>query len=210
VCHTHTLDDSILLLKLGIDGLTHTFIDKPPTPELISIAKQNGAFVIPTLATMASQTGKCSLEAVAFMKESGKENLLDSHTREKQGKCYCMGTEECNIEYALESVRQYRKAGVDILCGSDAVEHSPGVALGLSQHHELALFVEKCGFTPAEALRSTTALVAQRFGLSDRGRLAPGLLADLLLVKGDPTKQIRDTLAIQGIWRNGVRFSSQK
>eukprot|EP00026_Physarum_polycephalum_P007763 Phypoly_transcript_07829.p1 GENE.Phypoly_transcript_07829~~Phypoly_transcript_07829.p1 ORF type:complete len:421 (+),score=63.39 Phypoly_transcript_07829:166-1428(+) len=210
VCHIHTLADSVLLFELGVDGLTHTFIDRPPTPEVISLAKRTGAFVIPTLATMASQVGAHSEEAIRFMKESGKEDFLDSHTKEKQHHCYGLGTKECKFEYALESVRQYHQAGVDILCGSDAMVLSPGVALGLSVHHELSIFVEKCGFTPSEALRSATALVAKRFRLNDRGRLEKGLLADLLLVRGDPTKKIQDLLAIEGIWRGGVRVSRVK
>lgn len=210
VGHIHTLNDALILLRAGVDGLTHTFIDVPPTPEVVSLAKQNNTFLVPTLATMASQAGKSIDDAVRFMKESGKEDLLDQKTKAKQACCYGMGSKESNFEYAVESVRQFRQAGLDVVCGSDAVEHSLGVALGLSFHHELSLFVEKCGFSPAEALRSATALAAKRFRLDDRGRLAPGLLADLLLVKGDPTSNIRHTLDIQGIWREGVRFSGEK
>src|SRR6185369_6428184 len=45
---------------------------------------------------------------------------------------------------------------------------------------------------------------AARFALSDRGRIAPGLRADLVLVEGDPTKEIRRTRAIVGVWKRGV------
>jgi len=43
---------------------------------------------------------------------------------------------------------------------------------------------------------------------TDRGRIAPGLIADLLLVKGNPTTNISDTLSILGVWRGGVGRSN--
>jgi imidazolonepropionase-like amidohydrolase len=70
-------------------------------------------------------------------------------------------------------------------------------------HHELHLFVHKIGMTPAEALRSATSLVAKRFQFDDRGRLAEGLNADLLLVEGYPLEDIDATLNIRGVWRDG-------
>jgi adenine deaminase len=45
---------------------------------------------------------------------------------------------------------------------------------------------------------------ADRFGLADRGRIAPGLRADLLLVEGDPTHQVGATRRIIGVWKRGV------
>jgi len=70
-------------------------------------------------------------------------------------------------------------------------------------HQELNVFVHKIGMTPAEALRSATSLVAKRFQFTDRGRLAEGLNADLLLVEGNPLEDIDATLNIRGVWRDG-------
>lgn len=50
-------------------------------------------------------------------------------------------------------------------------------------------------------------LPAARFGLDDRGRIVSGLRADLLLVEGDPTATISDTLNIRGVWRRGARLA---
>lgn len=68
------------------------------------------------------------------------------------------------------------------------------------------LLVAKAGLSPLEVLRSTTSLTADLFGWSDRGRIAPGLKADLLLVEGNPLNDIGDLLNIRGIWRDGVKF----
>ena len=75
-------------------------------------------------------------------------------------------------------------------------------------HHELHLFVHKIGMTPAEALRSATSLVARCFKFEDRGRLARGLNADLLLVEGNPLEDIDATLNIRGVWRDGIACSA--
>jgi imidazolonepropionase-like amidohydrolase len=79
-----------------------------------------------------------------------------------------------------------------------------GTAWGLSLHHELFLFVNKCGFTPVEALRSATSVTARCFGFGDRGRIAKGLNADLVLVEGNPCEDIDATLNLRGVWRDGV------
>lgn len=75
-------------------------------------------------------------------------------------------------------------------------------------HHELALFVQKCGFTPAEALRSATALTAKRFKFQDRGRISEGLKADIVLVEGNPLEDIDHTLDLRAVWKNGVLCSA--
>jgi imidazolonepropionase-like amidohydrolase len=97
-----------------------------------------------------------------------------------------------------------RDAGVDILAGTDAAHLGPpGMAHGASLHGELQLLV-RGGLTPTEALRAATSVTARRFGLDDRGRIAPGLRADLTLVDGDPTVAIEDTLSTRRVWRGGV------
>jgi adenine deaminase len=65
------------------------------------------------------------------------------------------------------------------------------------------------GLTPIEALRAATAASADAFKLSDRGRIAPGQRADLLLVDGNPTAQVLATRAIERIWKRGVPFDRE-
>lgn len=87
--------------------------------------------------------------------------------------------------------------------GSDSAGPAVGTSFGLSMHHELYLFVHKVGMTPEEALRSATSVIAKRFKFTDRGRLAGGLNADMLLVEGNPLEDIDATLNIRGVWRDG-------
>jgi adenine deaminase len=59
-----------------------------------------------------------------------------------------------------------------------------GTALGISVHHELSMYVNHCGFSPIQALRSAISITVRRYNLADRGRIVMGLAADLLLVRG--------------------------
>jgi imidazolonepropionase-like amidohydrolase len=91
------------------------------------------------------------------------------------------------IERNADSVRRAVKAGVRIAMGSDAVYSMFG-----QNTRELGWFV-KAGMTPAQALESATTVPAALFGLEKQlGRLAPGYLADLVAVEGDPLQRIDD------------------
>jgi len=132
------------------------------------------------------------------------KRLLDSLSRSMN--VYPQG----ELKDAFAGVMALHKAGVDILAGSDVSEPLPilgGLAHGASLHHELQLLVA-AGLTPIEALKSATSVPARRFGLIDRGRIVPGARADLLLVNGDPTTNVADTLSIQCTWRRGVMLNS--
>jgi imidazolonepropionase-like amidohydrolase len=102
------------------------------------------------------------------------------------------------VEY--DALMAFHRAGVTILAGSDAP--NGGTTEGASVHLELELLVE-AGLTPVEALRAATFSPARAFGLQDRGRIAEGLKADLLLVEGKPDQNITDTRKIAQIWKAG-------
>lgn len=72
-------------------------------------------------------------------------------------------------------------------------------------HRELELLVH-AGLTPIEALTAATSAPAKYFRLTDRGRIAPGLRADLLLVSGDPVANILATREVVSVWKRGVRM----
>jgi len=112
----------------------------------------------------------------------------------------CTGPEQCAA--ALEIVRQLKAARVRILAGTDVP--NPGTTHGASLHSEMELLV-RAGLTPVEALAAATSEPATAYGLIDRGRIAPGFRADLLLVQGEPDRDIRTTRNIATVWKLGVR-----
>jgi imidazolonepropionase-like amidohydrolase len=90
-------------------------------------------------------------------------------------------------------------AGVPICFGGDV-----GVFAHGKNVRELELMVAH-GMTPLAALKTATSASAEILLLKDRGRLRPGLLADLVAITGDPTKDIATLWKVNAVWKNGAR-----
>lgn len=113
-----------------------------------------------------------------------------------------------NFTASIASARALHEAGVEILAGTDANAQNlaPGhPAFGKSIHDELELLVQ-AGLEPLQALRSATKLPAGVWGLHDRGVVEPGMVADLVLVQGDPSRNISVTRDIRKVWVGGHLF----
>lgn len=198
VVHASTEADALHAIASGADGLVHVFHDAPASPAFIAVARPGDAFVVPTLSVIAgfAQAG----EGAGLAADPRLQPWLTAGQRASLGSAFPGAPRPQTLDSALRSVAALHAAGVDVLAGTDA--GNPGTAHGASLHGELALLV-RAGLSPPAALAAATSAPARRFGLDDRGRIAPGLRADLLLVDGDPTVDIAATRAIAGIWKNG-------
>ena len=157
------------------------------------------AVISPTLTMLESASG---LRATGLEQDSRIAPYLTESSADSLAHPLGAGPPgHVSAAHARDLVRPLADAGVTLLAGSDAP--TPGTAHGASLHQELALLVD-AGLRPAEALHAATAAPARCFSLTDRGRIAPGLSADLLLVDGDPTTDITATRNILGIWRRGA------
>lgn len=200
VVHVSAMDDARHALDAGADGLAHVFIDTLADDAVVASARKHGAFVVPTLSVMAGfQRGG---EGAALADDPRFKSRLTSAQDGTLRATFPIGSVKPfpALDRAIESTRRLHAAGVEILAGTDA--GNPGTAHGASLHGELALLV-RAGMTPVEALQAATSKPAKRFGLDDRGRIAPGLRADLLLVEGDPERDISATRDIVRVWKNG-------
>jgi imidazolonepropionase-like amidohydrolase len=174
IAHASTRDAVLLAQAAGVDVLTHAPIDR--ALEESEVAGTSGQVVVPTLTMMEAIVQKIG----AFAPVS--------------------------YDVARATVGQWHRAGVTILAGTDA-NQAPSApaspAYGTSLHHELELLVD-AGLSPVDALRSATNLAAQHFGLPDRGVIAAGKRADLMLIDGDPLQDISAVRKIAGVWCAGV------
>ena len=106
------------------------------------------------------------------------------------------GRYEKSYQKMVDFVGILYRAGVPIVAGTDDV---PGFTL----HSELALLV-KAGLTPAQALQVATRNGARYTRTSnDRGSIVAGKLADLVLVDGDPTRNIEDVRRVSAVITRG-------
>lgn len=199
--HLSTAQAAREVIEDGADGLAHVWADQPATPEDVALARRHGIFLVPTLGVLAGTCGDTAtartLAADTVLRAylNGREIRslsADSHLRRHDARA---------MANARMTVAAMRAAGVPILAGTDAP--NPTTAHGVSLHGELSLLVD-AGLSPVEALAGATSVPATAFRLTDRGRIEPGRRADLLLVDGDPTRDIRATRRIAMVWKGGV------
>ena len=107
-----------------------------------------------------------------------------------------------HLAFAAAVTRLALQAGVALAAGADSVA---GVGDTLPNIHiELQLLVDHAGLTPSQALRSATREAAVAIGVQDSlGTLEPGKLADLVVLRGDPLQDIRNTRRVQLVVKRG-------
>jgi Tol biopolymer transport system component len=96
-----------------------------------------------------------------------------------------------------DGLRRLLKAGTRIVAGTDT-------PIAVNLHAEIASYVD-AGWTPFQALQAATVVPADVLGL-DAGAIAPGKLADITLIEGDPLKDISATLNVREVISNGRVF----
>jgi imidazolonepropionase-like amidohydrolase len=186
-------------IATGADGLVHLFVDEPVDDAFVRLVAEHNAFVIPTLTVLDSVNRNGGNAALADDPALAPYLTPDDVRMLKSG--FPGKTPPADVrKIPSETVKALNAAGVRVLAGTDC--GNPGTTHGASVHRELALLVS-AGLTPIKALAAATAQTALTFGLTDRGRIAPGLRADLVLVDGDPTVDIMATRKIAGVWKQG-------
>jgi imidazolonepropionase-like amidohydrolase len=109
----------------------------------------------------------------------------------------------------MEFERAFVKAGGLLLTGLDPTGIG-GIIAGFGDQRGVELLVE-AGFTPVEAIHIATSNGAQFLGESDRiGTIAPGKDADLVVIKGDPSKKIEEIENVDIVFKKGVGYDSAK
>ncbi len=208
--HAFSVDMAEIVLKSGADGLTHTFFDQAPPQSVIDLYKKHNAFVIPTLGLIASATKTQQDYREKFADIAATRSLLDEFSVKTLRETVGAASPEARFEYAVDSVRKLKAEGIDVLAGTDSAVGLQGVGLGPGLWLELQLYVDECGFSVTDVLRSATSVPARRLNFLDRGVVAKGRRADLLLVKGNVTEDLSclwEGDGIVGVWKEGIKAS---
>jgi len=149
-------------VRAGIHSIEHgIYLDDTA----IELMLKHGTFLVPTL-----------LAPIAVLEVGEKGGMPDYGIRKARE----------TIEAHSDSISRAHKAGVKIAMGTDAGVMPHGTNL-----RELGLMVN-IGMTPMQAIVATTKVAAECLGWQDRvGTLEPGKLADIVIAKADPLKDIR-------------------
>lgn len=109
----------------------------------------------------------------------------------------------------LQFERAFVKAGGTLLAGLDPTGNG-GVVPGFGDQREVELLVD-AGFTPVEAIHIATSNGAEFLGQLNRiGTLAAGKAADLMVIHGDPSANIRDIEKVEIVFKDGIGYDSAK
>ncbi|MGW5054975.1 amidohydrolase family protein [Actinokineospora sp. NPDC004072] len=201
VAHVSSTAGVKQVVSAGVDVLAHVPAAAELHKALVDRIAEAGIVICPTLATIENTLGEAGGAAVAGDPRLA-EALGDAWARRlTSGVSGPRGRDMPPYSRAEDNVRRLADAGVTLLAGTDAP--NPGTVFGASLHRELELLV-RCGISPAQALAAATTQPARVFGLADRGRVAAGQRADLVLVSGDPLTDITTTRSIERIWRAGT------
>lgn len=190
---------------LPAERLAALDLNSKPVRDFVALLKRHKTVIDPTAATFAfmqQRDGEVSPTFAPVMDHlpptvqrwflSGGMKIADDATAARYKASYA--------KMVAFIGRMYR-AGVPLVAGTD--EYLVGFAL----HSELALYVQ-AGLTPAQALQVATLNGAKYTGtLHERGSIAPGKLADLVLVDGDPTKNIADLRKVALVITQGKLIS---
>lgn len=106
-------------------------------------------------------------------------------------------------KWGAEVTRRARELGVPVAAGTDAMGSEQGNSLP-NLHRELQLLVDEAGFTPLQAISSATSVGARTLKIEKTvGTIAVGKLANLVVLRADPTKDIRNTREITFVMKRG-------
>jgi len=188
------------VVDAGVDVVAHIPVDADLPRSLAERIAARGIVVGPTLATVENTLG--GRGGAALLGDPRLAGPMGEWARRLASSATGQpGRRLPPYARAEHNVRSLIDAGVTLLAGTDAP--NPGTLFGASLHRELELLV-RCGLSPTRALAAATSGPARVFGLDDRGRVAVGLRADLVLVSDDPLTDITATRSIRQIWRGGT------
>ncbi|MCJ2184847.1 CIA30 family protein [Novosphingobium sp. 1949] len=183
--HTVTVDRGLVAARAGVDSLAHGLQDRKLTSAEVAEIKASGMAMAPTLA------------------------VYDPYKRGPIGQTDDPRLQQSVRKFAnaLYNVKVLFDAGVPIALGTDA--GMPGTPHGASTLHELELLV-KAGLTPSQALVAGTRTSAQILRVAkDRGTIAVGKRADLVLFSGKPWQDIGDIHKLYRVYIDGKLVSGE-
>jgi imidazolonepropionase-like amidohydrolase len=149
------------------------------------------------------------------MSENARVSFLTSRARlddsarnqQRYGRPDSPWTKAFRMEMEFE--RSFAQAGGLLIAGVDPTGNG-GALPGFGDQRQVELLVE-AGFTPLEAIKICTGNGAQFLGIADQvGSIVPGKAADLIVVKGDPGKNIADIENVEIVFKDGVGYDPEK
>ena len=211
--HIYEIEDARMMIDAGVNILAHNVRDREVDAEFIALMKKRNVTLIATLTRdeglVAYAHSPAWIEEAYFRKSVPPERmeLLRTKVKEEQLKSKQTPLIKAGLEMNKINLKKMSDAGVRIAFGTD----SGGAAdrffvQGYFEHREMELMVES-GMTPMQVIQSFSKNSAEALRIDkDYGTLAPGKVADLLVLERNPLDNISNMRTIQTIYLGGRKF----
>lgn len=216
--HATELDTAKGSLRAGADYLVHSVFEEPIDDEFVAMMKKNHAILCPTLFVRNGYAYALSNRWQATPEEqrlADPQILAAMHDLDRMPadkippRVAKLMADKPAIKPPTVSMQNLKKlwdAGIPIAMGTDA--GNVGTLHGPSVFREMAL-MQDAGLTPLQVLRSATTNGAKAMGRDDLGAIAPGKLADLVLLDADPLSGVSNLSQSEKVIKNGVVYDPQ-
>lgn len=209
--HVYYLADARRLVNDGVDYLAHSIRDSIIDDALLGAMKSKNVVYIPTLV-LDKFSYVYGAEAPwindPFFKASLEPGVYEMITAEKYRSdtrnSPANARNENGFAIAMTNLKKIFDAGILVALGTDSGA-MPIRTQGFSEHLEMQLLVE-AGLTPMQAITVATSNAAKALGLNEYGVIAKGNTADLLIVDGDPSKDIKSAQKISAVYKAGQKI----
>jgi imidazolonepropionase-like amidohydrolase len=179
--HAHAAEAMRLAVEAGCDQIEHGVF---ATPEVLSLMASKGTYFSP----------QCGLVFRNYLENRAKYEGIGNYNAEG------FASMERALPLAIEAIRKaVDTPGLKMVFGTDAVAGAHGRNV-----EELMCRVLEAGQKPMDAIASATSLAAESMKLGDSiGTLKPGLLADIIAVRGDPLADFAAMRRVVFVMRDG-------
>jgi imidazolonepropionase-like amidohydrolase len=207
-------------LRAGADYLVHSVEDAPLDEEFLELARARNVLYCPTLSVYDGYGDVWSGEWRASAVEARRG---DPEIVNMLGNAEALPRELFPEEMSIIVLRQHfarrapimaanlrraHEAGLTIVMGTDA--GNIGTLHGPAIHREMAMMVQ-AGLTPMQIIQSATVNGARALGMEkELGTLAPGMLADLIVLDADPLEDIANLARVHRVVKDGVVFDPEE
>ncbi len=206
--HVYALEDAKRLVSDGVDVLAHSVRDRVVDDEFVQAMKEHGVWYVPTFTVDESffiYAEHPAFMQTKFFQEAAGPKLLEKLDATGYAEKVDHGpqTAQHRKDFAVgqQNLKRLFDAGVNVGFGTDSGA-LPGRIPGFAEHRELELMVQS-GLTPMQAITAATGENAKLLHATDRGTIAVGKRADLLVVDADPLVDIRNTRRIIAVYHDG-------
>ena len=206
--HEYALEDAKQLVADGVDVMAHSVRDQIVDDAFIQVMKQHNVWYVPTFTVDESffvYAERPEYMQTAFFQQAAGPKLMAKFNApgyvEMIGRDSQTAQHKKDFATGQQNLKKLFDGGVNVGFGTDSGA-LPGRIPGFAEHHELELMV-KAGLTPMQAITAATGENAKLLHSPDRGTIAVGKRADLLVLDADPLADIRNTRKIFAVYHDG-------